>query len=312
MTASRTRFFLVAFLCFSSMYFMMSCTLPQECTLHEDCNDEDPCTNDYCSIDDVCVFTYNTDPCDDLDACTQEDTCFDGVCSGAPLDADGDTYVSDVCGGDDCDDSDPDVFQDAPELCDGIDNQCVGDIGYSVIDEDCPYVVFVTEGEYNGNLGGVAGADDICQAEAEAAGLPHSFRAWLATTPNNGPAIDWIASDCPGYVRPDGIYIADCLDDFFDGEAPFQPINVLPDGRSANEVPGVWEVWTNIRSGGIGLPHPDSACLMWTYDDYSVTAVVGDLRHPAGPDFTWTDMFGITGSSLLPCSYTSRLYCFQQ
>jgi len=37
----------------------------------------------------------------------------------------------------DCDDTDPDVYPGAPELCDGIDNQCPGDAGYGEVDEGC-------------------------------------------------------------------------------------------------------------------------------------------------------------------------------
>jgi formylglycine-generating enzyme required for sulfatase activity len=39
--------------------------------------------------------------------------------------------------GDDCDDSEARVYQGAPEVCDGIDNQCPGDAGYGQVDEGC-------------------------------------------------------------------------------------------------------------------------------------------------------------------------------
>jgi hypothetical protein len=46
-------------------------------------------------------------------------------------DADGDTH----CVTTDCREDDPDIYPDAPELNDGLDNQCPGDVGYGVVDE---------------------------------------------------------------------------------------------------------------------------------------------------------------------------------
>jgi hypothetical protein len=46
-------------------------------------------------------------------------------------DGDGDTFF----GGADCDDSSPYIYPDAPEILDGVDNQCPGDVGHGEIDE---------------------------------------------------------------------------------------------------------------------------------------------------------------------------------
>ena len=50
---------------------------------------------------------------------------FDGPC----WDLDGDGYTDEACGGDDCDDSAPEVFPGAEEICDnGIDDDCNGQV----------------------------------------------------------------------------------------------------------------------------------------------------------------------------------------
>jgi len=122
----------------SGMFLMGQDTWPPpvECTVAEDCDDGNLCTDDAC-VDQACVYTNNTDPCDDGEVCTMDDVCTDGVCTGDPLDADGDTYYSEVCGGDDCDDGNPNIYPDAAEICDGVDNQCPGDVGYGDVDEGC-------------------------------------------------------------------------------------------------------------------------------------------------------------------------------
>ena len=85
----------------------------QECSIPDDCDDLNPCTDDAC-VAGACENTNNSDQCDDGNTCTTDDVCSDGICSGDPLDEDGDTYVSETCpGGTDCDD-DP---GDDPPIC---------------------------------------------------------------------------------------------------------------------------------------------------------------------------------------------------
>jgi hypothetical protein len=104
-----------------------------ECALPEDCDDGNPCTDDLC-VGNVCTNENNTAPCDDGDACTLDDACSGGSCvAGGPLDADEDGFVSDLCDGDDCDDSDPAVHPgtwegpaEDPTCTDGVDNNCNG------------------------------------------------------------------------------------------------------------------------------------------------------------------------------------------
>jgi len=113
----------------------------QECALPGDCNDGNPCTDDNC-VDFACVYNNNNDPCNDGDNCTMDDVCASGACSGVPLDADADTYVSDSCGGNDCDDSNRNVNPGVnegppgdPTCTDGIDNDC--DNQADGADSDC-------------------------------------------------------------------------------------------------------------------------------------------------------------------------------
>ncbi len=108
----------------------------QQCATAADCNDGNPCTDDDCvgSPIPVCVYTYNADLCNDGDPCTMGDVCSAGVCDGLPLDWDSDGFVSNACpGGDDCNDSNPNVNPGEtegpmgdPTCVDGLDNDCDG------------------------------------------------------------------------------------------------------------------------------------------------------------------------------------------
>jgi hypothetical protein len=106
----------------------------QECSLAEECDDTNPCTDDDC-IEGFCAYTNNDDPCDDGNVCTADDVCVDGGCAGVAfdLDMDQDTHVAEICGGDDCDDSDPNSYPGNiegpagdPTCADGADNDCNG------------------------------------------------------------------------------------------------------------------------------------------------------------------------------------------
>lgn len=120
----------------------------------EECDDGNEVSNDGCEPDctvtcmndvdceafdvsvcdgvDTCDTATNTCvpgetlDCDDGNECT-EDTCdpVDGCFNDPlPFDMDMDGHAVESCGGDDCDDSDPEVYTGAEELCDGKDNNC--------------------------------------------------------------------------------------------------------------------------------------------------------------------------------------------
>ncbi len=64
---------------------------------------------------------------------TALDTALD---TGLPADADGDSFLSTLAGGDDCDDNNASVNPKATEACNLVDDNCDG-----VADEGCPTVL---------------------------------------------------------------------------------------------------------------------------------------------------------------------------
>ena len=108
-------------------------TPPTECDVDEDCDMGRPCLGQwYCDPEFACQFLSLVE-CADDDDCT-DDLCIDeeGGCVHRTRDADEDGYGDADCGGDDCDDSNPDIHPGATELCNEVDDDCDGDI-----DEGC-------------------------------------------------------------------------------------------------------------------------------------------------------------------------------
>jgi hypothetical protein len=157
---------------------------------------------------------------------------------------------------------------------------------------------FVTQGSYNGNLGGLSGADRKCQAEADGAGsvVPSGiYRAWLSDG-SEGPSTRFTKSFDP-VVLPDGTRIADGFPDLTSGRIR-HPIDIDPTGRRV----GLDYYWTGTNADG--TPAPEFV----TCDGWTAEAGAGGL---AGST-TETDALWSAYRGGMPCNRTGRLVCFQQ
>ena len=157
-------------------------------------------------------------------------------------------------------------------------------------------LVFVTRAAFQGNFGGLAGADARCQAAARQAGLPGVFRAWLSTAVE--PAAARIAHKDVPYVMPGGIRVADNYADLTDGELA-HPIDRTEHGSA---VPSPFLARTATTTDGQAL---SPACADWTsrrrYDGGWWGAT--DAATPA-----WSR----TGVFPGRCDYLAHLYCLEQ
>jgi Putative metal-binding motif len=124
-------------------------------------------TGQFCQVGKGCVqgqACATTQQCVDAlggDACKTNIQCDPAtdVCTWQVLDKDGDGHAPAICGGDDCDDSDPTVYPGAPEICDGKDNDCNGKIddGKNL----CPGLAVCTQGACTCAAANTCGADCV-------------------------------------------------------------------------------------------------------------------------------------------------------
>jgi hypothetical protein len=160
--------------------------------------------------------------------------------------------------------------------------------------------VFVTSVSFNGNLGGLRGADDKCQAQADgpASVVPSgTYLAWLSDG-TDSPNTRFTKSAHP-YILPNGTKIAEDFTDLTDGSL-LHSIDIDTTGEPV----GLKEFWSGTNADGTSASS-SVICDGWTADP------VANYRGMAGrtslSSSLWSSQWG--GPR---CSMTFRLVCFQQ
>jgi hypothetical protein len=165
------------------------------------------------------------------------------------------------------------------------------------------YRVFLTSSGYNGNLGGLAGADLKCQERADSQNLGGTWKAWLSDSITSA-ASRLFHSPNP-YVQLNGTTIANNWSDLTDG--------TLQKGIDITEL-GTFRlggVWTNTKiDGSVDKTDSSAACNDWT--DSASTPSRPGLHGSAGTNNDiWTDN---PHEGLNPgnCGKQLLLYCIEQ
>ncbi|MDB4512000.1 hypothetical protein N9060_00915 [Arenicella sp.] len=177
-----------------------------------------------------------------------------------------------------------------------------------------PKTVFLSSSVHTANLGGLVGADAICQGLATDAGLNGEFKAWLSgwvgeldpfsgfiLSSSRGPRERFTRSTGP-YQLVDGTIVAYDFNDLFTGSIR-NPIDLNEIGQPLMEE----GVWTNTDVDGYshGSVPP---C-----DDFSNTAGTSFLSSSsslAGTPLFSNSEWTAAGQSV--CAEVHHIYCFEQ
>ncbi|PZP56060.1 MAG: hypothetical protein DI586_04885 [Micavibrio aeruginosavorus] len=190
----------------------------------------------------------------------------------------------------------------AIEVCNGtawVASVSFGGTGGNAIGQDVPpqtqNIVFVTSATYTGNLGGLSGADEICQKHANAAALPGKYMAWVADS-SGSPSTRFYQSTVPYRLVDGTTTIANNWADLVDGG--------ISSSISKNETGATVAgggVWTNVASNG--TVQGANSCSMWTEPTAAANSRQGTSNLITS---SWTNNGNDT------CPNAKRLYCFQQ
>jgi cysteine-rich repeat protein len=166
-------------------------------------------------------------------------------------------------------------------------------------------VVFATSLAFNGNLGGLVGADAQCQQLAVAAGIKGTFRAWLSDS-TGSPSTRFTKSAIP-YARRDGVVIAnnwaDLTDGFLAAAINLSEIKSTP-GSDANTCGGLKGLALTDTATDGTLFNAMGTCLDWTSAAANQPTGGG---HFSSANSNWSTYFCI-----YTCNWKKALYCFEQ
>ncbi len=190
------------------------------------------------------------------------------------------------------------------QICTGQSTMIGIDASGNIICSAKEKKVFVSSSAYNGNLGGLTGADAKCNTLAAAAGLSGSFKAWLSDN-TGSPSTRFTQSTYP-YVLVDGTVIANDWEDLVDG-VEYNRISLHEDNTAVSVSVRVWTHTEEDGSTFEYVPNYYDDCGDWRSNSESDEGTRGNPnRSTANNSGEWTFYGWAT------CNNFEHILCFEQ
>jgi hypothetical protein len=185
------------------------------------------------------------------------------------------------------------------------------------------FITSTTEG--SGKLGGLAGADAICQNLAAAAGAGNrTWHAYLSQQQaGNEPSINARGRIGQGpWYNAKGVLIASNVGDLHGDNLRdrnnIQKANMLDEKgqliKGAGDMPNQHDILTGSDSDGRAFPPGfDTTCNNWTSDTDANKAMLGHADRTGGGNISWNSTHlsaGCSKEALIRTGGAGHLYCF--
>ena len=176
-----------------------------------------------------------------------------------------------------------------------------------------------------GNLGGLAGADRICQNLAQAVGAgAHTWHAYLSQQQQgNEPAVNARGRIGPGpWYNAKGTLIASSVADLHGDQLRdrnnVQKISALDEKgnmiKGIGDMPNQHDILTGSDSDGRAFPGGfDATCNNWTSNTDANHAMLGHADRSGGGNVSWNSVHmsaGCSKEALIRTGGAGHLYCF--
>ncbi|GEM_PF-3438405 len=164
---------------------------------------------------------------------------------------------------------------------------------------------FVTSGRWTGAMGGLSGADNLCQSAANSASLGGAWKAWLSTA--SVSASSRLVNTSKAYTLVDGTtLISRNWSDLTDGYLDYSAIIKFENGQTlSTSLTFEKIVFTNTTESGGNF---GGDCNGWTSSSFYSYPWLGYADNTYYRYYEWTR--GSYGN--WSCGTIARLYCFEQ